>query len=255
MALPAIRKDAMSAQNTSNRAGLTVFVAVAVVGLVVLLGGALLVGVHASKRDGDGFYASGPHRLGTPTRALVSDGLEVSADGSEWLFHRGRLASIRVAASGTTSRPIFVGIARRAQVAAYLHGVARDEISDLELDPFSVDRERRHGGVVPPAPTDEHFWSSSASGSGRQAIRWPVQRGDWAVVVMNADASPGVRTTIAVGAKVPAVLWIGVGALGVGAVLLGAGGIATVRTLCGPSRRGTAATVTTGIQPSVGGGA
>jgi hypothetical protein len=229
------------------------FLGLTAVGLVVLLAGALLVGVHTSKRDGEGFYASRAHALGTPSRALVSDGLDVRADGSEWFFHRGRLATIRVTATGTTSKPIFVGIARKAQVADYLHGVARDEISDLELDPFSVDRKRHQGAAVPPAPTEEHFWSRSASGSGRQAIRWPVQKGDWAVVVMNADGSTGVHTQIGVGAKVPVVLWLGIGALAVGAAILAGGGFGTYRSLRRPSRN-SGATLTATTQPSVGGG-
>jgi hypothetical protein len=253
VALPAIRKDAMNTQHTPNRAARAGFAAVAVVGLVILLGGALLVGVHASKRDGDGFYASGAHRLGTPTRALVSDGLDVSAEGAGWLFHRGRLATIRVTARGTASKPIFVGIARKKQVAAYLRGVARDEISDLELNPFSVERKRHVGAAVPPTPTDEHFWSTSASGTGSQAIRWPVQEGNWAVVVMNADASAGVRTRIGVGAKVPAVLWVGIGALVVGASMLGGAGLGTYRSVQRP-RRESGTKVTARTQPGVGGG-
>jgi hypothetical protein len=242
----------MSTAKSPKRAALVAFIGLTAVGLVVLLAGALLVGVHASKRDGEGYYASGAHRLGTPTRALVSDDLDVGADGSDWMVHRGRLATIRVAATGTESRPIFVGIARKAQVAAYLHGVDQDEITDFELDPFSVDRKRHSGDVVPPAPTEEHFWSRSASGSGRQAIHWPVRQGDWAVVVMNADGSAGVQTRIGVGAKVPIVLWLGIGALAIGAALLAGGGIGIYSGL--RRRPHTAVTVTTTPQPSVGGG-
>jgi hypothetical protein len=221
------------------------------VGLVIVLAGTLLVGVHASKRDGEGYYASRAHPLGTPTRALVSDGLDVDAAGSDWIVHRGRLATIRVTATGTESRPIFVGIARKAQVAAYLHGVARDEISDLELDPFSVDRKRHVGAVVPPAPAEERFWSRSASGSGRQAIRWPVRKGNWAVVVMNADGSLGVHTKVGVSAKVPVVLWLGIGGLAVGAILLAVGGVGIYRGMRREPRPAT--TVTARPLPSTGG--
>ena len=251
MALPAIRKDAMNTQNTSNSVARVVSLTAAAVGLVIVLAGALVVGIHVSTRDGDGFYASGANDLGTPTHALVSDGLDIGTGGAGRLFHGRRLATIRVTATGTQEHPIFVGLARKAEVAAYLRGVAHDEITDFEVDPFSVERTRHAGTAAPPAPTQEPFWTRSASGSGRQAISWPVQTGRWAVVVMNADGSAGVHTRVGVGAKVPVVLWVGLGALAAGAVLLVGGGFAAYRSLRRPSRR--AATVTARAQPGVGG--
>jgi hypothetical protein len=51
-------------------------------------------------------------------------------------------------------------------------------------------------------------WVAQSSGSGRQQITWPVENGDWTVVVMNADASPGVAVETTAGAEVPALRWL-----------------------------------------------
>jgi hypothetical protein len=190
----------------------------------VALGGAL-VGVHSTQRDADGFYATGQKTLKTPTHALVADTLDVGTGGPGWLFRKSRLGTVRVAATGTAAKPVFVGIARTSQVDAYLRGVAQDEISDLEVDPFSVSYTRRPGSATPDAPTGETFWASHASGSGRQTVTWPVQKGNWAVVIMNADGTSGVQTPVSVAAKAGFLVWLGAGLLGLGA-LFAAGAVA-----------------------------
>ena len=210
-----------STQQQRSSSSTTAVVVVAITGLIALAGlviGGVLLGIHATKRDGEGFYAAGAHPLSSPTRALVSDVLDVGTDGGDWLFRKGRLATLRVTATGTSDKPVFVGVATQAQINAYLHGVARDVITDFELDPWTVKRRRHAGEAVPPLPTEEHFWSASASGSGRQVVRWHVRKGDWAVAVMNADGSPGIATDISVAAKVPLIMWLGIAFLAVGAV-------------------------------------
>jgi hypothetical protein len=199
----------------------------ALIGVVALVGGGTLVGIHTTKRDGEGFYSSKSNAIGTPTHALVSD-VDVGTDKS-WVFRKGRLATIRITASGTTRKPVFVGLAREAQISAYLHGVAHDEVTDFDLEHVRTKRMRHAGDLTPPAPVAEHFWRRSASGAGRQVIRWPVESGRWSVVVMNADGTPGVHTRVAIGAKVGFVLWLGIALLAVGTPFVAGGAFAVYR--------------------------
>jgi hypothetical protein len=216
----------MTASETPNRDRTSGRVALIVVGvcigllaLAALASGALLVGIHATQRDGDGFYATGSNPLTTSTHALVSDRLDVRTDGTDWLFRKGRLGTIRVTATGTSAKPILIGIARTSDAEAYLRGVARDEITDLKVDPFSVTSTRRTGSATPLEPIGRSIWAKSSSGSGKQILTWSVRKGSWDVVVMNADGARGIHTNITVGAKLPALLWIGIGLLTIGGLL------------------------------------
>jgi hypothetical protein len=203
---------------SSSRIFLIATAAVAgLLALAAIAGGAALLRLH---RDGAGFYTTGTSALSTSTPAFVSDGLDVGSDGPEWLFHKGRLGTIRVTATGTAAKPVFVGIAHDKDVRSYLRGVAHDEISDFDVDPFSVTSVRRPGAAAVARPTREAFWNRSTAGAGARTLTWRVQKGSWDVVVMNADGSAGVRTDVSVGAKVPFVRWLGAGLLVAAAVLL-----------------------------------
>jgi hypothetical protein len=182
-------------------------------------GGALLVGVDHGKRDASGFYATGQTTLATPTHALVSDEIDLGNSGPSWLFRKSRLGVVRIVATGTRDRPVFIGVGRTSQVRAYLRGVSQDRITDFDVDPFSVTHHARPGTSTPAAPTTQTFWSSHVSGSGRQTVRWPVQEGNWSVAIMNADGSAGIRTSVSVGAKTRLLLWVGIGSLTLGGLL------------------------------------
>lgn len=187
--------------------------------------GGFLVAIHSTHRDSHGFYASGEKTLTTPTYALVADEIDFGTGGFEWLFRKNRLGTVRVTATGTAAKPIFVGIAPRTRIDAYLRGVATDKISDIEADPFSITYSRQVGAAKPAAPTGLTFWTSKASGAGLQTLTWPVQQGEWAILVMNADGSRGVRTGVSVGAKLGYLLWAGIGLL-IGGGLMATGAVA-----------------------------
>ena len=168
---------AVSPPRNGSRIALTIVGAVvALLAVVALVGGGALVVMNETQRDTDGFYASGAKTLATPTNALTSDNLDFGTDTPDWLFRKGRLGTIRVTATGTPGKPIFVGVARESQVDAYLRGVAHDEITDFEFRPFSVTSTRRPGTGTPAAPTTESFWAATASGTGRQTATWTRTR-------------------------------------------------------------------------------
>lgn len=52
-----------------------------------------------------------------------------------------------------------------------------------------------------------NIWRAHASGPGEQTIKWPVQNGDWTLVVMAADGSRNVNVRMDFGATAPALEW------------------------------------------------
>ena len=84
------------------------------------------------------------------------------------------------------------------------HAVATD--LPMSGDPATYDNVP--GTSSPADPAAQDFWVDSASGTGTQAITWPLEEGDWTIVVMNADGSQGVFSEVAGGVTVPGITWI-----------------------------------------------
>jgi hypothetical protein len=196
-------------------------------GIGLLLAVAFLVSGAAALfalggRDADGYFMSGAHRIATPSNALASERLDVDADAPSWIFGEG-FATSRIEAS--SSQPVFVGIGPSADVERYLDRVRHAEITDVDTDPFRVTSHLVPGGAQPAAPATERFWRVESSGTGARTVTWPLERGQWSVVMMNADGSPGVDVQAKLGARVPSLRWVGIGLLATGAVALLIGGV------------------------------
>jgi hypothetical protein len=188
----------------------------------LLAGGVSLIDGEAPGTDANGYYSTDAHHLGTPTRALASDGLDIDSDAG-WFLDDGRFASVQVSGSSTDPRKdIFIGVASRTAVATYLDGVAWDEVSDLDVDPFQVHTERHEGAEAPGAPASQPIWEASVQGAGEQTLEWDVEQGDWSIVVMNGDGSAGVQSDLELGARLKWAFEIGLGAIIGGAFLLAA---------------------------------
>ena len=185
----------------------------ALLATILLLGGTALLFADHYKTD-DGYYTTDSHTYASPTRALVSDSLDVGTDVPDWLNRSDRLGRLRIDPAGQGA---FVGIARTSDVNAYLAGVAHDEIADLDYDPFSLDTTRRAGEGRPAVPAAQTFWAATST-DGR-ALDWKVREGEWSVVAMNADGSPGVSVDAKIGAKLPLIGGLGWGLAIPGAVL------------------------------------
>ena len=201
-----------------------------VLGVLMVLGslGAIGTGVVAVVadqvlRDDDGYLTSPDQDLSTETYALISDPVELhEGDGPEELYAERLLGDVRIRVTpDDPARSVFVGVGSSDDVAAYLDGVGHDVVLDGSGGDPSY--ESHPGTGVPGQPNDQDFWVTRTSGTGEQTVDWDLEEGEWIVVVMNTDASPGLDIEADVGATVPAlttVAWVLVG-VGVGALALG----------------------------------
>jgi len=197
---------------------------VALLAVALIAVGAVLLSVNHTERDSDGFFNTGFERFKANSYAIVSDDLDVETDGPDWLFKEGRLTTVRLRAS--SRRPggrVFIGVGPTRRVSSYLAGSRHDLVDDLDFDPFRVTYRPLPGRSVSPGrPEKERFWAASSHGSGTQSVRWQVTDGNWSVVLMNADAGPGVDVRLSAGAKLGFIFKLGLGlVIGGGILLLG----------------------------------
>jgi hypothetical protein len=194
----------------------------ALIGLALLIGGVSGLWLNETKRDDQGYFNSSTERFSTATYAIATDDLDVGNDGPEWLFEAGRLGRVRIRATG--QKPVFIGIGRASEVSSYLEGTSYALVKDVDYEPFDVQYEPVPGTGRPGSPAGKDFWVASASGPGTQTLTWDLEGGRWAAVLMNADGSRSVAADVKVGAKISWLIWVVIGLLALGLVVLAAGG-------------------------------
>jgi hypothetical protein len=208
-------------QSTNRPARVAAFVASGALALFafgLFAAGGVLLWADGQK-DEHGYISTDSERFTTSSRALTTDNLDLDLDGLDSVVGRDAYGKVRLEVGGENSAPVFVGIARTSDVSDYLRDVDHTVVTDIDSSPFSADYRERPGAAVPASPAQEHIWDASVHGSGQQTLTWDVRDGDWSVVVMNADGSPGVHADVSAGAKL--------GFLDeAGWVLLGMGGLA-----------------------------
>lgn len=198
------------------------------------IGGTVLLWAHGTQRDSAGYYSTGSERFSTATYALTSEAVDLGGGvRDEHPLPVRNVGTLRVRAESVSGGAVFVGLAARSDVARYLGATAHDEITDVRFDPFRPTYTRRDGTATPAPPAAQPFWVASAEGPGRQALTWDVESGEWAVVVMNADASPGVEVDASLGLKTGLLLPIGIGLL---AAALVTAAVATALLVAGARR-------------------
>jgi hypothetical protein len=202
--------------------------------LGLLVGAALIAGatsILTADRD-DGYFTSEAYRFDRQTVAVTSEDLDVLTDAPSWLADwLTDPVSIRFQATAGFDS-LFMGIAPTSDVSGYLAGVAHDEVTDIDIDNsviVDVTYETHLGTEIPPQPGTVGFWTTSVEGIGIRTLDWSLETGNWTVVLMNSDASPGVVADVTLGAKIDNLIgfaWIGM-AFGVISVL--GGGYLTYR--------------------------
>ena len=175
------------------------------IGTVAALGGGVLMALFGS----DSTITSGLHRVSTSTSALVTTFDDIK-DTRGFGTTVGE-ATLRVSVP-TADRAVFIGVGPAADVDRYLSGVAVDKVIDLDVDPFRLKTVRQDGTARPAAPTEQTFWVARTSGTNA-SIDWKISDSSYRLVVMNADASPGVTVNGRFALTVPHLFAFGLGIL------------------------------------------
>jgi hypothetical protein len=187
--------------------------AVLAVGLIIG-GGALVWADH--EKDSDGYLTTTEHRFAAKTAALSTENIDVDLGGADWVVNENHLGKVRLKADPANGKDVFVGIARTSDVGAYLRGVSHTTVTDVDYKPFDADYADHAGRPRATPPASSRIWAASAQGPGVQKLDWKVKEGNWSVVVMNADGSPGVSADIRAGASLPFLTPLAWGTLGTG---------------------------------------
>ena len=191
---------------------------------VGLLGLGALAFWGDGQKDEKGYFSTDTKRFAASTHALASENLEVSLDEADWIVDSSGLGEVRLEVASHNDKPVFAGIARTDEVATYLRNVGHTRVTDIDSDPFDPTLQSSSSPVsgerMPAAPADADIWAASTHGSGIQTLNWDIEDGDWSLVVMNEDGSPGVYADISAGAKVPFLDELGWTSIGSGTVML-----------------------------------
>ncbi len=205
--------------------------------LPLLGGGGTALWADRTQRDA-GFATTDVHEFSTSGAALATEPTHLGSPGLDWLYSPGLLGEVRIRTTPTsTGGPLFMGIGPSADVDRYLAGVNHTVITEFWGDKT----EAVEGGPPASAPGTQDFWVASATGSGPQTLTWDPADGSWSVVVMNADGHPGIAVGADLGARVPALPWIGLGFLAAGVIFMAGGALLIV----GAIRRRRASQVST----------
>lgn len=188
-------------------------VVLAAIGAILALVGGGAIGLQLIGGDEDG-YLTKTADLQTRTYALATDEIDLDSIKN---IPDGLLGTVRIRMTPAGGEPLFVGIAKAADVERYLAGVRHAQVSDITDDDA---RYEKVPGGAPELPVRQSIWAAESHGPGEQEITWKPRDGHWKVVAMNADARPGVDVSSEAGARLGWLVWVGLGCLVAGLVLI-----------------------------------
>ena len=227
---PPPQKEPAAAQWSGGRiAAVAIGALLGLFSLALLGAGGTAMWADLTQREG-GYVTTDVHNFSSSGSALATVSTELGSAGVGWLYSPGLMDKVRIRVTPTSGPALFVGIGPSRDVDRYLAGVNHTVISEFWEDKV----EQVDGGRSPAAPASQGFWVASATGTGPQDVVWDATDGSWTVVVMNADAKPGIAVGTDLGAKFPALLWVAIGVLVAGAIFLAGAAL----LLAGAFRRG-----------------
>ena len=203
-----------------DRTGAAALVGAAVTGLIafaLFLAGGLLLWANGHYKDADGYLSTGSQRFDSPEYAITTPNLESAPARPASCSRPTATATIRLprrprAASRCSSASPAPATSTPTCAASR---TARSPTSTTRRSSARYTQHPRHAQARPRPPTQP-----SGPRAARTRCAGTSSRGDWSVVVMNADGSRGVSAAVSAGAKVPYIAEFGYGALGLGLLFI-----------------------------------
>ena len=173
----------------------------ALISLAFIPGGATLAWADTEQLR-SGYLTTTTTTYSTSGYALTSDPIKPRGSWG-WLSLFVDRVRIRIS-SPDRSRPLFAGIDAAGDAERYLGDVSYTTVGAR----CGHDVTDHPGTGVPAAPATALRWAAKTQGTGTLTLTWEGQRGDWMVVVMNQDASPGLTVRAEVGMSALALSWL-----------------------------------------------
>jgi hypothetical protein len=214
-------------------------VLLALVGVLSVVAGAFVLVVDRRYSDSSGFFSTATQTVGSSGFALTAPDIngQLAGGWERWGLSHAQ-ATVRVTGSSKLPAPVFIGIGPTEQVSKYVSGAARDRITSIDLRTGSVEYDHVDGTTQPAPPGEQDFWVAKVAGTGSQTLEWALQEGDWALVIMNGDASPPVAVDMKLSARLGIIEPLIIGLTAGGVVLLAGGVTLAVVGARRRSRRG-----------------
>jgi effector-binding domain-containing protein len=218
------RPEAGTGWTAGRIIGVVVGSLLAMTSLAVLTGGTALLVADNAMRDDAGYVTWADREVSSSGYAVTIPSFRLDTGPGATTLPRRMLGDVRLRATAPGGDSVFVGIASSSEVERYLGDVAR-----AVPDAGWADGREIAGGAPTTPPTELAIWDASVVGTGTNELNWTPRSGDWALVLMNADASADVSADVSVGAQLP---WLGRAGVAVliGGLILLVGGVSLVAT-------------------------
>ncbi|MFD1213178.1 DUF4389 domain-containing protein [Arthrobacter sp. GCM10027362] len=175
--------------------------------LLAMLGLSLVIaagtlGSAWARQQQDGYLTVPVERYAVNSYALTTMRADIAAETLPLPARMDQLVSLVLRGQNADpAKPVFLGVARQADVDRYLAGTARSVLDHVQFDPFQARYREIAGSRAPEPPGQQTFWASSSTGTGRHELPLNLRPGNWVVVVMNADASRPLLVDLQAGAR------------------------------------------------------
>lgn len=189
---------------------------VGLIALASLAGGGTVLWADQTQRDSSGLFSQAGHRVTTDSYAITQDG--VTVHHLPGFANNGKVLRVKIAVRSETGRPLFVGVARDRDVAAYLANVSHSKLRDYTVATSDQKYDSFAGTKRPVSPATAGIWAASSTDSA--PLTWKIRNGEWTVVLMNADGSRHVAANVKLGFGISYLGRLTAGLLAFGAAML-----------------------------------